>query len=236
MKPAILFDLGNTLVRYYRADQFEPILRVAIADLLTELAGRGLARVTFDEALARALAENREAADYRFTPMAERFERIFGIPLGDDAPLARGLCKIFLKPIFAVGRVYVDSLTALDRLRSAGHPLAIVSNAPWGSPPELWRRELGRLGLAGAVDAVVLCGDTGWRKPARAIFERAAAAVNRRCAECLFVGDDLHWDVAGSRAAGMRPILIDREGREPGHSGERIENLNRLLEMVDTGP
>lgn len=165
MKPAILFDLGNTPVGYYRADQLEPILRVAIAGFLRELTGRGLAGVTLDEAPSRAIAENREAADCRFTPMAERCERIFGVPPGDDALLARGLSEIFLSPI----------------------------------------------------------------------FERAAAAVKRQSAECVFVGDDLRRDVAGSRAAGMRPILVDRERREPGHPGERIEDLNRLLEMVDTG-
>lgn len=234
MKPAVLFDLGNTLAAYYRPDQFQPILEVAIADLLRELDGQGLARVAFHDACSRAIAENREATDYRFTPMAERLERIFRIPLAEDEVLARELCEIFLKPIFAVGRLYEDSLSALEWLRRAGHPVAIVSNAPWGSPPELWRREIVRLGLASVVDHVVLCGDVGWRKPARAIFEFAAAAARRRCADCIFVGDDLRWDVAGSRDAGMRPIFIDREGREPGHPGARIENLNSLPEIVDT--
>ena len=235
MKPAVLFDLGNTLVAYYRTDQFQPILSAAIADIQAELANRGLSRVAFDEALARASAENREAADYRFGPMSQRFERIFGISLTNDTALARELCEIFLEPIFAIGRVYEDSFPMLARLSSAGFPLAIVSNAPWGSPPELWRGEIERLGLATAVDEVVLCGDVGWRKPARAIFEHAAAALGRRCEDCVFVGDDLRWDVAGSEAAGMRPILIDRGRRAPSHQGERIESLNQLFEIMETG-
>jgi len=224
----VLFDLGNTLAAYYRAEQFQPILKVAIAGMLSELESRGLTRVPFEPAFASALEENREAADFRFTPMAERFERIFEVSLADDPLLAQQLCGLFLRPIFAIARVYDDALPVLDRLRRAGFPLAIVSNAPWGSPPNLWRDEMVRLGLGPAVDSTVLCGDVGWRKPAREIFAFAAAAVGRRPAECIFVGDDPHWDIAGSRAAGMRPVLIDRDRRHERYPGERVENLHEL--------
>lgn len=235
MKPAVLFDLGNTLAAYYDADQFQPILKVAIATLLGELESRGLSRVSFDDAFACAIDENKEAADFRFTPMAERFERIFQISLAEDALLAQELCEIFLQPIFSIGRVYDDSLPVLHRLRGIGYPVAIVSNAPWGSPPNLWRNEIRRLGLLAAVDRVILCGDVGWRKPARAIFEYAASTLDHRCEDCIFVGDDLRWDMSGSEAAGMRPILIDRGRRVQDHKGERIEELYELLGIIEAG-
>lgn len=49
-----------------------------------------------------------------------------------------------------------------------------------------------------------------------------------RSADCVFVGDDLEWDVAGSAAAGMRPVLIDRDDRHPSFAGVRIRSLNEL--------
>lgn len=233
MKPAILFDLGNTLAAYYHSEQFQPILKLAVRNLLTELESLDLSSVAFDEALESAKAENKEAADFRFTPMAERFERIFKVSLSDNAPLAQKLCRVFLRPIFDIGRIYEDSMPIIDRLRSEEFPIAIVSNAPWGSPPNLWREELKRLGLAAAVDAVVLCGDVGWRKPAPEIFEYAAAALERRPEDCIFVGDDLRWDISGSNSAGMRPVLIDRDQRHLEYEGERVEDLYGLLAIIN---
>jgi putative hydrolase of the HAD superfamily len=108
----------------------------------------------------------------------------------------------------------------------------VVSNSPWGSPPAAWRKELERLGLAPLVDSIVLCGDCGWRKPSPRIFEHACAELGVRGDECIFVGDDLEWDVAGSAAAGMRPVLIDRDGRYSSFTGLRIRRLNELTTLL----
>ena len=229
---AVLFDLGNTLAAYYHANEFRPILAEAIGAVRDELRRRGLATVSLESAIAAAEAENREANDFRFMPMIERLERIFGRRFDVDPSLATAVCERFLGPIFAVGRVYDDTRDVLAELRNAGVRTAIVSNAPWGSPPDLWRRELQRLGLAEAVDAVVLCGDVGWRKPAPHIFQHAQNAVGCSAEECIFVGDDLRWDIEGSKAAGMRAVLIDRDGRHPGFAGERIEGLAGVLALV----
>lgn len=232
MKSAVLFDLGNTLAAYYHADEFLPILEHGIRGVLAELKSRNLTNVPFDEAIQAARAENIEAQDFRFTPMAERFERIFGVSLRDEPLLSKKLCEIFLQPIFNVGRIYEDTFPTLNALRNAGHPTAIVSNAPWGSPSELWHEELDRLGLKSAVGHVVLCGDVGWRKPAARIFEFAAAKLDRPPKECIFVGDDIRWDISGSEAAGMRAVLIDRDHRHQEYGGFSIGNLSEILEAV----
>lgn len=234
MKPAVLFDLGNTLAAYYHPEDFRPILRRAIAAVFSELEPLGLSDVCLDEAYELALAENKEAPDFRFTPMVERFERIFRISLVDDSVLSSRLCEVFLAPIFAVGRVYDDTVPSLERLRGRGYQLAVVSNAPWGSPPQPWREELGRLGLARLVDAVVLCSDVGWRKPAREVFEFAASALDRAPEECIFVGDDLRWDISGSEAVGMRSFLIDRDHRNDRYSGPKGKNLDECVEFITT--
>ena len=228
MSTAVLFDLGNTLVSYYRASEFRPILERAIDEVMGELRSRAMAKGSYEAALERALAENREAGDFRVMPLASRLERIFELS-PHDASLAALLCEIFLRPIFAVGRVYEDTIPVLRKLRAAGYRTAIVSNAPWGSPPQSWRRELRRLGLAALVDSVAICGDVGWRKPAPQIFEHAAAELGVRCRECLFVGDDPRWDIEGSAAVGMRPLLIDRAGDQLAYRGERVIDLYGVL-------
>lgn len=228
----MLFDLGNTLAEYYRRDEFAPILQRAVAAARDHLLAAGHPAAELEPALARAAAENREAADFRFEPMGDRLARIFELGAAARAELDTPLCERFLEPIFALGRVYPEALPALERLRAGSYRIAIVSNAPWGSPPELWRRELQRLGLAEFVDAVVMCGDVGWRKPAQRIFEHACERLGVRSDECWFVGDDLDWDVAGSAAVGMRPVLIDRDGRHPAFHGLRVRNLDELASIL----
>ena len=226
---AVLFDLGNTLAAYYRPAQFAPILAQSIRAVLVELQRRGIRSPCFETALAAAHTENKEAADFRFSPMEERLARIFELPADAGEDLLPELCRQFLDPIFAVGKIYEDTIPVLTALRSLGYATAIVSNAPWGSPPQLWRAKLAEMGLAQAVAEVVMCGDAGWRKPAPQIFHLATARLGVRCEECIFVGDELQWDVAGSAAVGMRPILMDREGLHPDHSGHRIRTLHELL-------
>jgi putative hydrolase of the HAD superfamily len=230
---AILFDLGNTLAAYYRPAQFGPVMEAAVRSVLKELQDRQIGNVSFDVAIARARNENREASDFRFIPMEARLSRIFGLPPSTEAEVLRVLCARFLEPIFALGRVYDDALPVLAQVRAAGYATAIVSNAPWGSPPQMWHEELGRLGLAGVVDKIIMCGDVGWRKPAAQVFRHAAVQLGIPCEQCVFVGDEPQWDIAGSSAVGMYPILIDRDDLHSEHRGERLRTLSELQSALD---
>ena len=201
--------------------------------VLEELPRRGLRPVEFDVAIEIAQRENTEAGDFRFSPMEGRLIRIFGLSKTLDTHVLRALCARFLEPIFSMGHLYEDTLPTLVRLRTAGYATAIVSNAPWGSPPQLWHEELGRLGLATAVDKIVMCGDVGWRKPAPQIFLHAAAALGIACDRCAFVGDELLWDIAGSSAVGMRSLLIDRDNLHTNFDGARVRHLLEIEDWLD---
>jgi putative hydrolase of the HAD superfamily len=232
---AVLFDLGNTLAAYYHKEQFRPVLEAAIRNVLAELRRRGLACVDFESALTAALAMNQEATDLRVRPLAGRLVRLFDIGASDDAELIAAVSSKFLEPVFALGRRFDDTMPVLERLRGAGYRLGIVSNSPWGSPPDLWRAELQRLDLVNAVDAAVFCGDVGWRKPAKAIFDHAAQLVGASPDRCCFVGDDPTWDFDGAGAAGMWPILLDRDRRYPAHTGARSGDLWEALKLIEAG-
>ena len=231
---AVLFDLGNTLAAYYRREEFAPILESCVRGALAELDGQGLGALDFDAAYASALNENREARDFRVRPLVDRLPKIFRLDARRVPPKTIDVViRRFLEPIFTLGRRYGDSAPTLRRLRAEGYRTAIVSNSPWGSPADLWRRELARLELSDADDATVFCGDVGWRKPAPAIFDHAVEQLEVRPEQCAFVGDDPCWDIEGATTAGMRALLIDREGHHPDFIGRRITTLTALTEHLE---
>jgi putative hydrolase of the HAD superfamily len=102
---------------------------------------------------------------------------------------------------------YPDAAPALRALREDGQRLVAVSN--WDcSLPDV----LDRVGLGELLDGVVSSAVAGARKPDPAIFEDALELAGCRPEEVLHVGDTADEDVAGARAAGIRPLLIDRSG------------------------
>ncbi|MCX7680721.1 MAG: HAD family hydrolase [Anaerolineae bacterium] len=229
MKRALLFDLGGTLVEYYDRSEQNAVLAEALAQVQEFLAERGMSKIVPESALQQ-METRREAGDYRVRPLGVRLAQVFGLEnekLSEDFALA--MCRRFLQPVFARGRLYEDTLPVLRQLRAQGFKMAIVSNTPWGSPAAPWHEELARLGLSALVDTAVFCTDIGWRKPARQIFEFALEALQVTPQQALFVGDHPVWDIAGAQGVGMEALLIDRRGSLQ-HEGA-IADLYALLAL-----
>ena len=106
-------------------------------------------------------------------------------------------------------RAFPDAPPALAHLRERDLTLVCVSN--WDcSLPEV----LERSGLGGALDAVVTSAAAGARKPDPSIFLRALELAGTAPGEAVHVGDTAAEDVEGARAAGIRALLLDRNGRD----------------------
>jgi putative hydrolase of the HAD superfamily len=93
---------------------------------------------------------------------------------------------------------------ALAEIRSQGLTTIVVSNAN-GRLHAL----LERLGLAQYFDVVVDSFVEQVEKPDPRLFQIAMDRANALPGRTLHVGDLYHVDVAGARAAGMHPLLID---------------------------
>jgi putative hydrolase of the HAD superfamily len=113
---------------------------------------------------------------------------------------------------------YPDAGPALRELRGRGQRLVAVSNWDCSLPGVLERCGLGEL-----LDGVVSSAVAGARKPDPAIFEPALELAGCGAAEALHVGDTPEEDVEGARAAGIRPLLIDRNG-----NGGDISSLREI--------
>jgi putative hydrolase of the HAD superfamily len=121
---------------------------------------------------------------------------------------------------------YPDVLPALRELKGRGLVLVVASN--WDCSLPDWLRPAGVLEL---VDGVVTSAEVGAAKPSPRVFERALSIAGVEPAEALHVGDTVDNDLKGAAAAGVRAVLLARDGDPP--SGlETISSLRELAALL----
>ncbi|MGE3856661.1 MAG: HAD family hydrolase [Dehalococcoidia bacterium] len=153
-------------------------------------------------------------------------------PASDAALAEAGRVAALLEEEAARYVLYDDTLPALRRLRDAGVSAYIVSNHIWALP------EIAGALLGDLVAGVVTSARVGVRKPHPAIFEAALALSGTAPAETLMVGDSLSADVRGGERAGMRAVLLDRDGTATPPEGVRVVRslLDVPMEWEATAP
>lgn len=104
------------------------------------------------------------------------------------------------------------------------------------SPGRVMRKVLARLALLEHFSATVFSDELGCTKPDRRMFVRALEQLGVEAQEALHVGDLLHTDVAGAKAAGMQTVWFNRDGAQNSdHSvipDYEIKNLSEVLRIV----
>lgn len=240
MKPrfhAVLFDAGETLIgpRESFGAVYARVLGALGVSVPSEALERGLRAswATIDREIPAGTDR------YRFFPGGEsaywlRFvEGVFAHTegLGPDPALARralpALRDAFSDP--AAWQVYPDVEPALAALEDDGIATAVVSN--WDSR---LRGLLARLGLDRRFGAIVVSAEHGAEKPDPSIFREALGRIGADAAATLHVGDVPALDLAGSRAAGIECLLVDRFGRlDPSYGA--ADDLRSLPEIARAG-
>lgn len=141
-------------------------------------------------------------------------------------------------PDVEVWSLFVPSaVEALKRLEETGVALAVVSNSD-GTVERLLRDnaicQVGE-GADTCVSVVVDSGAVGAEKPDPAIFTHALDVLGVEPTRAIHVGDAVHADVAGARAAGVRPVHLDPYGFCSLEDHEHVRALDDLVEMVYAG-
>jgi putative hydrolase of the HAD superfamily len=225
---AVFFDAGETLLAPYPS--FEGRF-VAVA----ASAGVPLDEAAVEAAFAAALRRAAWPGDWTDPATQRAFWHGFYVDVlgevgydGDGAPLAEELFATFSDP--ATYKLFDDVRPALEALRARGLKLGVISNfEPW------LERVLELEGVRDAFAATAISGVLGVAKPEPGIFEAALRAAGVPARACLHVGDSPGADVAGARAVGMVPVLIDRHARWPEADGLRVRTLAELVDLVEGG-
>jgi HAD superfamily hydrolase (TIGR01549 family) len=160
---------------------------------------------------------------------------IAGVELIPEARRALAQVEEYQRTMNIWERVPEFVAPTLAELRRRGYKLVVVSNAN-GTV----KRAFQRIGLFDLVDVIVDSAEEGFEKPDRRLFDAALRIAGADASCALHVGDIYHVDVAGARAAGLTPVLVDEADLYAGADCHRIRSIAELPELLlaitfDTG-
>lgn len=150
-----------------------------------------------------------------------------GIPLSDATAAALAELHVYHQTHNLWETVPDEVRPSLAALRARGFRLVVLSNANG-----TLHRAFERLGLTGAFDVIFDSHDEGVEKPDPRFFRIALERAGAAAATTMHVGDLYHVDVAGARAAGLTPALLDVGGLYPDCDCLRVRSLSELVELM----
>jgi putative hydrolase of the HAD superfamily len=207
-------------VRAVLLDAFGTLLTLdAPAPRLRALLGERLGVEVTQEQAAQALAA--EVSYYR-AHMHEGvdIERVAGLHVRCAEVLRRALPtepRLSAAAPATITALLLDSLSfsafpeapdALARLRAGGLRLVVASN--WDAS---LNAVLDGVGLLDLLDGVVSSASVGAAKPDPRLLQAALVLAGVAPSAALHVGDGFREDVGAALGAGVRPVLISRDGR-----------------------
>jgi putative hydrolase of the HAD superfamily len=142
---------------------------------------------------------------------------------------AAALALCYRQTYERVWQAVPGALALAAAIRDAGLTLVIVTNNVVNEQ----RLKLDRCRLAPLVDVLVTSEEAGFLKPDPKIFELALARVNLRADEAVMLGDAWATDIEGARAAGVRPVWLNRRGAvSPDPSVVELQSLESTAEVL----
>ncbi|RMF73064.1 MAG: HAD family hydrolase [Acidobacteria bacterium] len=230
-RPVVLLDAGGTLVGldWDRVRALLAPLGLRPADEAL-VAAEARARVWADAAVRERLGLRGLWDGYFARLLAD-----VGVPAERTAELAQRLWAMHTQRGLW-NRPIDGALDAVRRLAAAGRRLAVVSNAEGQI-----EHDLQACGFGPYLETVVDSEIVGVAKPDPRIFAIALERLAARPEQAVYVGDVPSYDVAGARAAGIEPILVDPLDLHGDAGCARIRSIAELPALLGadgpvTGP
>lgn len=202
--PAILFDLGGTILEERSYDLGAGVRELLADDTLPTHRGPDEADAATDELQAEIDRVHRTNTG-EFT-LLDWLARELAAPTPDTRARAERLLWhriAHLEPL-------PGAREGIAELARDGVRLGVVSNAVFTSATlasELARHDLGR-----PFALILSSAELGVRKPDPGIFRQALARLGSAAEETWFVGDCFANDVAGAHAAGLQALWLAPAG------------------------
>ena len=193
MTKAILFDLDNTLVDFWK---FKNSCVKAALDAMIK-AGLNMGGKKAKKAIFAVY--EKFGMEYKYV-----FQEFMKKAIGriDYRILAKGMIA-YRKSRAKCLTPYPKVKETIKKLKKKGYKIAIVSDAP---KQKAWMR-LSLIGLDNLIDIAVTFEDTGKRKPNPLPFKMAIDKLKVRPQDILMVGDSISKDMQGAKSLGMKTAL-----------------------------
>jgi HAD superfamily hydrolase (TIGR01509 family) len=218
---AVLLDLDDTLFDH------SACTRAALADLRDRFADLGRVPSALVEAEHRRLLEAlhlRVLAGQLTVDDArvERFRRLLAFAGGTlDAASPADVATAYRSAYLACWRPVEGALELLAALHARVSTGVVTNNVASEQ-----RQKIAACGFGPLLDAVIISEEAGVAKPDPRIFSLALEALDAEAGETVMIGDAWETDIAGARAAGIRPIWLNRLGApSPDRSVSEITSL-----------
>jgi putative hydrolase of the HAD superfamily len=150
-----------------------------------------------------------------------------GVALNDDTAAALAELHTYHQTYNLWETVPDEVMPALAAFRARGRRLVVLSNANG-----TLHRAFDRLGLTSSFDVIFDSYQEGVEKPDPRFFHIALERSGAEAATTMHVGDLYHVDVAGARAAGLTPALLDVGGLYPDCDCLRVRSLTELVGVL----
>jgi len=218
---AVLFDLGETLVRI--ADVAEIHARI--------LEAHGIHRTREEIIAANKVAEIELGLELMKT-MSDEFwvkrNTLFLEQLGMSGreDLARYISEHWWD--YSDVALYPDAKETLPQLKQKGLKVGVITNGLESDVGKI----MSKIRFDPCFfDVVITANAVSGMKPEQGIFHHALSILNVTPSETLFVGDTIEYDYEGAEKAGLRALLIDRHDSVAGDY-EKIHDLREILALV----
>jgi putative hydrolase of the HAD superfamily len=203
-KKYIWFDLGYTLLKLKREENFQTILRELGFDSPLDKIERAfhLTDKLFMRQYPGVLGKSREF----YMPMYLG-NLIYTLGLRTDIC---SLFKMWMKKLENPLKVWIPFdhvCEELTKLSSEGYRLGVISNWDKTAIPILDLHN-----LTPFFDDVIISSEVGFEKPDADIFHFALNQASVSAEECLYVGDNYYDDGVGSRKVGMDFVILNPYG------------------------
>lgn len=199
MLRAAFFDVGDTLVEAWKGPE---VMRQLARERLVAAFGE---RAWYDGLLSARFGPADDDDPVRQETLRWIAEWLRGASVPTDDLDFDRVRAVLTLPLDAVSTLVDGAVEALRWCKGSGLAVVLVTNTLWRGDDEV-REDWRRFGLDGLIDAVASSHDVGWRKPHRAMFERALDLAGCAPREAFMVGDRLRADVWGAAQVGIRTV------------------------------
>ena len=228
---AVVFDIGGVFLVPHPAPVREVLAPVGLALLDDDAFHRAHYRGV--HAVAALHIDETDPAFW--TRYIEVYLDEIGVGADHVAACLAAWPMLHERPVHETWRwVQQHNVDALARFVAAAMPLAIVSNNDGTAPEQMRDFGVCQVGPGPFVSVVIIIdsASVGVAKPNPIIFRPALEALGTAAARTLYVGDTVHADVKGARAAGMPVVQIDPYDYHAGFDHARVPHLDALADLL----